>query len=172
MHCGDETIDRGAGRARAGFTLVELLVVLILLAVLAAAVVVSLRGRAESRALDEAAEDVAASIRFALREARAAGLAHRLTFTDGVRGYRIERRRAEGTDFDPVDGPAGRGRVLPDGVDVHRVLRGDVPLTRPPEALPLDPCGDCFAGTIELIADGRVASVAVLPETFMVRVER
>ena len=74
----------------AGFTLVEMLLVLTMVGVMAGSVVVSFEGRTQGRALAAAAEDLAATARFATAEARLTQRPHRLAFDGNMRRYWVE----------------------------------------------------------------------------------
>ena len=154
------------------FTLVEMILVLVLIGILASSVVVSFEGRQETHALRSAAQDLAATIRFAVREAAVANQSHRVVFDDAMSSYWVETVAA-GTkhEYKPVRGWAGQGRRLNEGVTLVGVSSDGMTVEARAEALEFLPGGSGFYGVIELKSrDDELVRIEVLEETGQVHV--
>ena len=138
-----------------------MLLVLTIIGVLVAATVAALSGRGETLALRVATRDLAAAINHAAATARSSGTAHRITFADDGRSYRVESRTNSGS-YEAAPGRSGMRRLLGRGIRIERIEddRGavDPPLEFGDEAT--------FSGRITL-ADARSETLAVevMPET-------
>ncbi len=140
------------GRHAAGFSLVELLIVITLIVILAGSVTVSIRGAQDGHALQQAAEDLAAAIRFGFEEGRLKGIHHRLVFAEGAASYRLEAATGDvAQPYGPVRGVAGMFRRLPAGIQIIAI---DASTGQPADGactqLPLGSGPDGFEGTIKL----------------------
>lgn len=144
---------RGPMSSRAGwraFTLVEMLLAVVMIGILAGAVVVTLHGRRDTYALESAAKDLAAAIRFAVAEAKFKRSLHRVALSDDLRSYRVEFVPNGKTDFRAAKGMAGAARRLADGVWIASVDVGDRWIDPLRTRLEFGPTGGGFAGAIEL----------------------
>ena len=155
-----------------GFTLVELLLVLAILGILSGAATVSLCGRQDDYAIDAAAEDLAAALRFASTEAGIRRRPMRLALYEGGGAYRVETADATApTGYAPVAGRAGRLKRLTHNVQIASVAAHNQPLGSVPKTLEFGPAGDGFFGAIHLRGpDGRAATIEVGAVTRQVRV--
>ncbi len=168
---------RGGVRSPDGlvaFTLVEMLLVLIFLSTLAGALAVSLGGRQDGYALQVAAKDLGAAIRFSTIEARLKQLPHRITFYQNLTRYRVETSVPDAVgEYVPAPGQAGHMRRLVEGVRIAAVSTDgrQLDLDTLPRLLVYGPRGDGFHGKIELKnRKGEIITVEVAPGTGQVHV--
>ena len=142
-----------AGKA---FTLMEMLITVMVIGVLAGGMGLALSGHHERRALDLAAQDVAAAVGFAREQTQLTGREHGLVLLPYGNGIRVDR-----TDEQSVAGQAGRDHVFAGGIRL--VEMRDLNDQRAPMAdrLTLGPGG--FAGQIVLQApSGQRRTIEVL----------
>jgi len=153
------------------FTLVEMLVVLVLISILAGATVVSFCGRRQRHVVRCAAEDLAATLRFAFSEARRENVRYRLVFLDSSTSYRMEAiAPGRETEFLPVKGQAGIVRHLGKGVKLAGVScngRSEAP----PFSLEFHPDGKGFHGRVRIEDDeGETIQLEIMAHTGQVYV--
>ena len=179
MKPSDAPIANRAGKRRmiaAGgsqaFTLVEMLLVLVIISSLLATMAVSLTGRRDRHALRVAAEDLAASLRFAAERARLTGRHCRVAFEDDYSGYRLEMATEQGAEsFAPDIGMAGAGRRFAEGIRLAQDADPGRQAPPAPKTLTFSPNGEGFAGRLRLRnrADEQI-DIEVAPETHQVHV--
>jgi type II secretion system protein H len=101
-------------RGRAGFSLIELLVVIVLMAVLTAMIVPEMRGTFEDARLRSTGRKLASAMNLAHSRAVTLQQAHRLALDAQSGRFAVERmaRETEGSGFIPVsDVPGGTGEL-------------------------------------------------------------
>lgn len=100
----------GTGVTRAGFTLVELMVVIVLMGILSAVILPEMRGTYSDATLRAAARDLASACQFASSRAVTLQRSHRLLLDLAHRRFRLEREVGRGPDgavFVPVQEVSG-----------------------------------------------------------------
>lgn len=161
-------------RSRAGFSLVELLLVLTLIGVMAGSVAVALQGRAAPHALRASADDLATALRYARQEAVGTRHNHRVVFTEDMRSYRVEVMRPDDdAGWVPAAGMAGNDHRLSPDVTLTLLGEGNAPAAGGDAVVLSCEFGpvDGFSGGLQLRnAALDQAVVEVLPRTGQVRI--
>ncbi|MGV3773212.1 MAG: pilus assembly FimT family protein [Verrucomicrobiales bacterium] len=106
MHSGRSGIRKG----RAGFTLIELMVVLGLIAIMTGVVVSEMAGTREDALLKSSAREVIDVLNLASSRAITLGQAHRVDFIPGKHSYEVKRKvheAGEGVGFVSLNDAAG-----------------------------------------------------------------
>jgi len=149
---------------------VELLLVLALLGILSTAATVSLCGHQDEYAIEAAAKDLAAALRFASTEAEIRRKPIRLAFFEAGGAYRVEIADATAqSGFAPVAGRAGRVRRLMHDVRIVGIAADGRQEASMPDALVFDPSGRGFFGTIGLKnGTGQIIDIRVMAVTHQV----
>ncbi len=139
------------GWPRAGFTLVELLIVLVMLGIFAGAMTVSLCGQQDRHAARLLARDLAAAVRYCNVQARQNHRAYRVAFDERMTGYRLQLAtdRAD-AQFESIPGIVGLDRELGEGVEIEIVPADGQPPEIGESGLWWDGAGNGFAGTIRV----------------------
>lgn len=108
----------------AGFSLMELIVVVTILAILTAAVLPVFGPALRGAKIDNAFQDVLATMRYAQDAAVSQGMEHRVYFDDDHNAYWIERLVGHDRGdkiFAPMDEHVGEWRQLPRGLELDRI---------------------------------------------------
>jgi len=169
------TPQRSAAPAPSGaYTLMEMLLTLVIVSALLAMMAVSLAGRRDHQALRVAAEDLAASLRYAAERSKLTGRSCRVAFNDDYTGYRLEIATGRSADsFSPDIGLAGAGRRFAEGVRLVGEARADQQGPSVPRTLTFAPDGKGFAGSLRLKNRANESiEIEVAPETHQVHLLR
>ncbi len=155
-------------RSSVAFTLVEILIVVTIFAIFTGGVTVSLLGRQDSCALELAAKDIIAAIRFSCKQSKLHGAAHRIMFDAGLESYRIEAAGISGDWDRQIKGQGGRTKHLTHRIRIVSVsMNGrNIELAKSPGIIEFYPDGSGFHGRIRL--ENRKAqsvSIRVMPGT-------
>jgi type II secretion system protein H len=143
------------GARRAGFTLIEILVVMAIIGVLSVVLVLAVAPDEASHARTEARR-LATLLELALGEARASGQS--IAWSPGPEGYAFLRKGEDGEwQGFPADSPYRR-RPLPAGVSLGAVQFDAQPL-RPGERIVITPYG--LGGAIQATIAGGGASITL-----------
>lgn len=153
----ETTLTTGRGNSsagRAGFTLLELILVMVVISVALAVAAPSLRGFGEARRTPDAAAQLLALLRHARDCARVEGVAYDFHLDPQQRQYWLTRRVC-GADEAP-DGGLGKRFTLPEGISVEFDAAGEAGV----DTLRLHPTGRAAEATITVTGpDGTSARI-------------
>jgi type II secretion system protein H len=158
--------------ARAGFTLLEMLMVVTIMAIFAGSLVVSLKGRQDEHALRAAAQDLSEALRYAAGEARLLGKPCRVEFSPALDEYHVEALDLETVKFAPLDGRAGLAKPLTPGIKIAEFAPALADADAQEPSIFFGADGSGFSGKIKLKSRaGQVRQVQVIAQTGQVYVQ-
>ncbi|MAX23072.1 MAG: hypothetical protein CMJ19_01095 [Phycisphaeraceae bacterium] len=155
------------------FTLTELLIVLVLMGVLAGSLVVSLAGREEPQVMRLTVEDLMSALKYTMNQARSTQRDHRLVFDVELHHYVVEQLSLDGETWEAVQGMAGQGHALMQGIQLVSPEDGQAIEMVSDELLAYSfgPNVDDFTGTIRLMnTGGQMWDIQILPISRQIQV--